>query len=154
ATSGDLTCTRVVVSTFQSEPPRCIPPGSSTAGSRHSFHHRPNRYQCARGCCRRSTSVTRLDPAAPCCVVDRLIAYIGRAVEPTVTPVPQPKETTMADDITLDVRDEIPARRHELIFQTYHGLDNGTAFVLVNDHDPKPLYYQFEAEHTGQFTWQ
>jgi len=59
-----------------------------------------------------------------------------------------------ADDITLDVRSEIPARRHELIFETYHGLADGNAFVLVNDHDPKPLYYQFDAEHTGQFTWE
>ncbi|MGH8402196.1 MAG: DUF2249 domain-containing protein [Gammaproteobacteria bacterium] len=23
----------------------------------------------------------------------------------------------------------------------------------MNDHDPKPLYYQFEAEHTGKFSW-
>ncbi|MGW5686669.1 DUF2249 domain-containing protein [Nonomuraea sp. NPDC003754] len=30
----------------------------------------------------------------------------------------------------------------------------GTAFVLVNDHDPKPLYYQFAAEHPGAFTWE
>jgi uncharacterized protein (DUF2249 family) len=26
--------------------------------------------------------------------------------------------------------------------------------VLVNDHDPKPLRYQFEAEHAGEFTWE
>jgi len=58
-----------------------------------------------------------------------------------------------AQDIQLDVRSEIPARRHELIFETYNGLSGGDAFVLINDHDPKPLYYQFEAEHTGQFSW-
>ncbi len=23
----------------------------------------------------------------------------------------------------------------------------------LGDHDPKPLRYQFEAEHAGQFTW-
>ena len=28
------------------------------------------------------------------------------------------------------------------------------AYVLVNDHDPKPLYYQFAAERAGTFTWQ
>lgn len=67
----------------------------------------------------------------------------------------QPEENPVpAEDIQLDVRSEIPARRHELIFETYHGLDNGAAFVLINDHDPKPLYYQFEAEHTGQFNWE
>ena len=26
-------------------------------------------------------------------------------------------------------------------------------FVLVNDHDPKPLYYHFKAEYDGAFTW-
>jgi len=57
-------------------------------------------------------------------------------------------------DNDLDVRDEPPARRHELIFSTYHDLAPGTAFVLVNDHDPKPLYYQFAAEHPDAFTWE
>lgn len=56
-------------------------------------------------------------------------------------------------DRELDVRNEIPMRRHELIFQNYHDLGDGEAFVLVNDHDPKPLYYQFDAEYTGKFTW-
>ena len=53
----------------------------------------------------------------------------------------------------LDVRPEPPARRHELIFDTYRELDAGDGFVLVNDHDPKPLRYQFEAEHPGAFSW-
>ena len=55
--------------------------------------------------------------------------------------------------VTLDVR-EIPARdRHPRIFETFEALRPGDAFELVNDHDPKPLRYQFEAEHTGRFTW-
>lgn len=53
----------------------------------------------------------------------------------------------------LDVRALPPAQRHSLIFETYHRLGQGESFVLVNDHDPKPLYYQFDAEHEGQFTW-
>ncbi|HLS44151.1 MAG TPA: DUF2249 domain-containing protein, partial [Ornithinicoccus sp.] len=32
-------------------------------------------------------------------------------------------------------------------------LEPGAAFVLVNDHDPKPLYYQLQAENAGEFTW-
>ena len=51
------------------------------------------------------------------------------------------KEHTMpTTDPQLDVRTEPPARRHELIFDTYEQLDAGAGFVLVNDHDPKPLY--------------
>jgi len=62
-------------------------------------------------------------------------------------------EGPQADEV-LDVRDMAPARRHEVIFATYRRLRPGSGFVLVNDHDPKPLYYQFEAEHAGQFTWE
>jgi uncharacterized protein (DUF2249 family) len=56
-------------------------------------------------------------------------------------------------DAILDVRDEPPARRHDLIFASYGSLGPGTGFVLVNDHDPKPLWYQFEAEHAGAYSW-
>ena len=54
----------------------------------------------------------------------------------------------------LDVRDLAPAGRHESIFAAYHALAPDQAFVLVNDHDPTPLRYQFEAEHAGAFTWE
>ncbi len=53
----------------------------------------------------------------------------------------------------LDVRALPPAHRHSLIFQTYDTLRPGGSFVLVNDHDPKPLYYQFAYEKAGAFTW-
>jgi uncharacterized protein (DUF2249 family) len=53
----------------------------------------------------------------------------------------------------LDVRHLAPAQRHETIFAEYHALAPGSGYVLVNDHDPKPLRYQFEAEHPGEFTW-
>ncbi len=56
-------------------------------------------------------------------------------------------------DAVLDVRALAPAQRHEKIFATYGALGPGAAFVLVNDHDPKPLRYQFEAEHQGRFSW-
>jgi uncharacterized protein (DUF2249 family) len=59
----------------------------------------------------------------------------------------------MIDQQTIDVRQEPPARRHALIFETFDALEPGVAFELVNDHDPKPLYYQFAAEHDGTFTW-
>jgi uncharacterized protein (DUF2249 family) len=62
-------------------------------------------------------------------------------------------ESAAPEAITLDVRPMPPARRHSTIFETFAQLDPGAAFVLVNDHDPKPLYYQFKVEHEGEFTW-
>ena len=37
-----------------------------------------------------------------------------------------------------------PPQRHALIFATFDALPVGNAFEIVNDHDPMPLYYQFE----------
>lgn len=59
-----------------------------------------------------------------------------------------------SEDAILDVRHLTPADRHEIIFETWFALAPGTAYVLVNDHDPKPLYYQFAAEHPGAFLWE
>ncbi|CAG1065333.1 Iron-sulfur cluster repair protein YtfE [uncultured bacterium] len=53
----------------------------------------------------------------------------------------------------LDVREMVPKDRHSKIFETFNALDPGTSFVLVNDHEPKPLLYQFQAEHDGEFDW-
>lgn len=53
----------------------------------------------------------------------------------------------------VDVRQTPPAQRHPMIFGTFESLKPGQSFELVNDHDPKPLYYQFQAELTGQFEW-
>ena len=58
------------------------------------------------------------------------------------------------EDPVVDVRTEIARVRHELIFHTFETLEPGTGFVLVNDHDPKPLYYQLAAENAGEFTWE
>jgi hypothetical protein len=41
----------------------------------------------------------------------------------------------------LDVRELPPRQRHALIFETCDNLATGDALVLVNDHDPRPLYY-------------
>lgn len=53
----------------------------------------------------------------------------------------------------LDVRTIPPRERHPLIFQTFHALQPGEAFQIVNDHDPKPLFYQFRAEYPDAFDW-
>ncbi|GIK97270.1 MAG: aminotransferase [Alphaproteobacteria bacterium] len=53
----------------------------------------------------------------------------------------------------VDVRSLVPAERHRKIFELVDELAPGASFVLVNDHDPKPLYYQIEAEYPKQFSW-
>jgi uncharacterized protein (DUF2249 family) len=60
--------------------------------------------------------------------------------------------TQAAADV-VDVRTLVPAQRHAKIFELVNALRPGSSFVLVNDHDPKPLYYQLEAEYPGQFSW-
>jgi uncharacterized protein (DUF2249 family) len=54
----------------------------------------------------------------------------------------------------LNVTTIIPRERHPLIFKTFDDLASGDSFVLINDHDPKPLYYQFLHEREGLFEWE
>lgn len=58
------------------------------------------------------------------------------------------------DSLVLDVREMAPRERHPTILSTFEALASGEVFQLVNDHDPKPLRYQFEAELPGRFTWE
>lgn len=55
--------------------------------------------------------------------------------------------------VTLDVRQMPPWERHPKIFEVFDGLEEGDTLILVNDHDPRPLHYQFMMERTGQFDW-
>lgn len=63
-------------------------------------------------------------------------------------------EEEMTIKTTVDVRQIPPAKRHPLIFQTFADLQVGEVFRLINDHDPKPLFYQFKFEYEGQFSWE
>lgn len=74
--------------------------------------------------------------------------YLTRTVRP-----PRPRGAAQVDAV-LEVRHLVPAERHRVIFESFFALGPGAAFVLVNDHDPKPLYYQLAAEHPGEFTWE
>lgn len=56
-------------------------------------------------------------------------------------------------DLQLDVRTIPPPQRHSEIFRTFDSLQPEQAFVLVNDHNPKPLLYQFQAERPSKFEW-
>jgi uncharacterized protein (DUF2249 family) len=56
--------------------------------------------------------------------------------------------------LELDIRVIPPREKHPAIFSTFDGLTTGQAMVIINDHDPRPLRYQFMAEHPEEFDWQ
>jgi uncharacterized protein (DUF2249 family) len=53
----------------------------------------------------------------------------------------------------LDIRPVPPSQKHPLIVQTFDGLTAGETVQLINDHEPRPLFYQFQFERPGQFEW-
>ncbi len=53
----------------------------------------------------------------------------------------------------IDVRQIPPPMKHPTILSTFMALKSGETMTIVNDHDPKPLYYQFSAEFPGTFEW-
>ncbi|MCB9247763.1 MAG: DUF2249 domain-containing protein [Ignavibacteriales bacterium] len=54
----------------------------------------------------------------------------------------------------LDIRPVPPREKHPTIFATFDKLTAGGTFQLINDHDPMPLYYQFNAERPNKFNWE
>lgn len=49
-------------------------------------------------------------------------------------------------ETTLDVRDVPPAERHPKIHAAFEELGGGESLTIINDHEPKPLFYEFQAE--------
>lgn len=82
-------------------------------------------------------------------LVTRAAVTEAEIIEPDTAPV-----THGTDPLTLDVRHLAPRDRHTRIFATFDALRPGEALRLINDHDPKPLKYQFAAEHAGEATWE
>jgi uncharacterized protein (DUF2249 family) len=64
----------------------------------------------------------------------------------------QHTDTTTPEE--LDVRPLAKPDKHPTIFAGYAELPVGGSFVLVNDHDPKHLREEFEAEHPGSYGWE
>ena len=56
--------------------------------------------------------------------------------------------------IELDLRPIFPFERHEKIFEKWDALKPGETLKIINDHDPKPLHYQFEAEYKNHYEWE
>ncbi len=56
-------------------------------------------------------------------------------------------------DKVMDVRPIPCSVKHGMIIQRWFNLAVGDYFILLNDHDPVPLRYQFQAEFPGTFAW-
>ena len=60
----------------------------------------------------------------------------------------------MATVETLDVTKIEPRLKHPTIFKYFDALQAGEEFIIENDHDPKPLYYELIGERGNIFTWE
>jgi uncharacterized protein (DUF2249 family) len=47
---------------------------------------------------------------------------------------------------TLDLREVPPPERHPKIHNAFDSLDSGETLRIVNDHEPRPLFYEMKAE--------
>lgn len=47
---------------------------------------------------------------------------------------------------TLDLRDVPPPERHPKIHDAFEQLNSGEVLEIINDHEPKPLFYEMQAE--------
>ncbi|GAB7388150.1 DUF2249 domain-containing protein [Bacillaceae bacterium] len=54
----------------------------------------------------------------------------------------------------VDARQYAPKEKHPVIFRVFDELESGQKMELINDHDPRPLYYQFLMERPDQFEWE
>ena len=63
-------------------------------------------------------------------------------------------EIVIGPDQVMDVRPIPCSIKHKLIIRTWLELAVGEHFILLNDHDPVPLYYQFSAQWPSAFTWE
>ncbi len=54
----------------------------------------------------------------------------------------------------LNVTEIEPRLKHPTIFEHFDAMVPGEGFIILNDHDPKPLYYQLLGERGNVFTWE
>src|SRR5690606_301673 len=54
----------------------------------------------------------------------------------------------------LNVTTIEPRLKHPTIFEHFDALEGGESFIILNDHDPRPLYYQLLGERGNIFTWE
>ncbi|MHB8146996.1 MAG: DUF2249 domain-containing protein [Vulcanimicrobiaceae bacterium] len=75
--------------------------------------------------------------------------YAGAQTHPAEGPM-QPN-TPPADE--LDVRIIEPRFKHSTIHDRLKKLSSGQTLTIVNDHDPRPLRFELEADYPHAFEW-
>jgi len=60
----------------------------------------------------------------------------------------------MSDTHVLDVTVIEPRFKHSTIYEHFDALQAGEAFIIHNDHDPKPLYYALLNDKGDTFSWE
>jgi uncharacterized protein (DUF2249 family) len=67
---------------------------------------------------------------------------------------PNSTENILTADKVVDVRLIPCSIKHGLIIKQWLELPVGNHFILLNDHDPVPLRYQFAAQWPDAFAWE
>ena len=81
------------------------------------------------------------------------ISKTGASAAPT-TVLNENNSKEVQDNFVLNVTLIEPRLKHPTIFKHFDALNPGQAFQILNDHDPKPLYYQMLGERGNVFTWE
>ena len=61
-------------------------------------------------------------------------------------------ETTAENILNVTLLE--PRQKHPTIFARFAEVPEGESLIILNDHDPKPLYYQMLGELGNVFTWE
>ncbi len=62
--------------------------------------------------------------------------------------------TTPQGELVLNIPAIEPKLKHPSIFKVFDNTKPGDSFIIHNDHDPKPVYYQLLGERGDVFTWE
>ncbi|MCC6182740.1 MAG: iron-sulfur cluster repair di-iron protein [Bacteroidia bacterium] len=68
--------------------------------------------------------------------------------------IKETKKSEYPNDLVINVPSLEPKLKHPTIFKTFDSLNAGDSFIIHNDHDPKPVYYQLLSEKGDVFTWE
>src|SRR5690554_377337 len=68
--------------------------------------------------------------------------------------VPTGSDESSRGEIIINVPSIEPKFKHQTIFHTYEDLSPGESFIIHNDHDPKPVFYQLQSMHGETFSWE